>query len=113
MQIRIHWKDNSPKPVNHRLTLREGPKVKCDHIRRLPAHDIPQDGFTLQTSRINNKRIISTFKFGCPRLTLKEGLKVKYDHITRFSAHDFLSVGFTMQVLLSSFDLEGGAQGQM
>ena len=24
MQICIHWKDNSPKPVNHRLTLKEG-----------------------------------------------------------------------------------------
>ena len=28
MQIFIHRKDNSPKPVNHRLTLKEGPKVK-------------------------------------------------------------------------------------
>ena len=27
MQICIHQKDNSPKPVNHRLTLKEGPKV--------------------------------------------------------------------------------------
>ena len=54
MQICIHWKDNSPKPVNHRLTLKEGPKVKSD-IKRLPAHNILQVGFTLQTSRINNK----------------------------------------------------------
>ena len=28
----------------------------------------------------NNKRVISTFKFGYPRLTLKEGSKVKSDH---------------------------------
>ena len=28
MQICIHRKDNSPKPVNHRLTLKERPKVK-------------------------------------------------------------------------------------
>ena len=39
MQICIHRKDNSPKPVNHRLTLKEGPKVKSDHTRRFPAHD--------------------------------------------------------------------------
>ena len=57
MQICIHQKDNSPKPVNHHLTLKEGPKVKSD-IRRFPAH---------------NKRVITTFKFGYPRLTLKEG----------------------------------------
>ena len=63
-----------PKPVNHRLTLKEGPKVKSD-IRRFPAHNILQMGCTLQTSRINNKRVINPFKFGCPRLTLKEGLK--------------------------------------
>ena len=75
MQICIHWKDNSPKPVNHCLTLKEGPKVKSD-IRRFPAHNILQVGFTLKTSRINNKQIIIPFKFGCPHLTLKEGLKV-------------------------------------
>ena len=90
MQICIHCQDNSPKPVNHRLTLKEGPKVKSDNIRKFPAHDILQVGFTLQTSRINNKAVLSTFKFGSPRLTLKEGLKVKFDHIRRFPAHDFL-----------------------
>ena len=63
------------------LTLKEGPKVKSDHIKRFSAHDFLQVGFTLQTSRINNKRVISTFKFGYPHLTLKEGLKVKSDHI--------------------------------
>ena len=71
MQICIHRKDNPPKPVNHHLTLK-------DNIRIFPAHDILHAGFTLQTSRINNKRVISTFK-----------------------------------VLLSSFDLEGGAKGQI
>ena len=40
--------------------------------------------------RTNNKRVISTFKFGYPRLTLKKGLKVKSDHIRRFPAHNFL-----------------------
>ena len=39
MQICILRKDNSPKPVNHCLTLKEGPKVNSDHIRILPAHD--------------------------------------------------------------------------
>ena len=38
MQICIHWKDNSPKPVNHHLTLKEGPKVKSN-IRRFRAQD--------------------------------------------------------------------------
>ena len=97
MQICIHRKDNSPKPVNHHLTLKEGPKVKSD-IRRFPAHNILQLGFTLQTSRINNKRVINPFKFGCPRLTLKEGPKVKSDHTRRFPAYDFLQVGLPSQV---------------
>ena len=59
-------------------------------IRRFPVQNILEVGFTLQTSRINNKRVISPFKFGCPRLTLKEGLKVKSDNIKRFPARDFL-----------------------
>ena len=54
MQICIHRKDNSPKPVNHRLPLKEGPKVKSG-IRRFQAHDILQVGLTLRTTRINNK----------------------------------------------------------
>ena len=90
MQICIHQKDNSPKPVNHRLTLKKGPKDKSDNIRRFPPHDILQVGFTLQTSRINNKQVIRTFKFGYPCLTLKEGPKVKSDYIKRFPGHDFL-----------------------
>ena len=107
MQICIHRKDNSPKPVNHCLTLKEGPKV-ISKIRRLLDQDFVEVGFTLQTSSINNKqvmstlgfgpetsttnnkRVISTFKFGYPRLTLKEGPKVKSDHANRFPAHHFL-----------------------
>ena len=38
MQICIHQKDNSPKPVNHRLTLKEGPKIKSN-IRKFLAQD--------------------------------------------------------------------------
>ena len=89
MEICIHCKDNSPKPVIHRLTLKEGPNIKSNNIRRFPAHDILPVGFTLKTSKINSKQVIST-KFGSPCLTLKEGLKVKSDHIRRFPAHDFL-----------------------
>ena len=82
-----------------RLTLKEGSKVKSDHIKRFLAHEFLSVGFTLQTSRTNNKQVIliSTFKFGYPRLTLKEGPKVKSEHIKRFPAHDFLEVGFTFQ----------------
>ena len=75
MQICIHWEDNSPKPVNHRLTLKEGPKVKSD-VRIFPPNDILQFGFTLQTSRINSK-------VGSPRLTWKEWPKLKSEHIRR------------------------------
>ena len=67
------------------------------HIRRFPAHDFQYVGLTLQTSRANNKLVIITFKFGCPRLTLKEWLKVKSDHITRFPAYDFPYIGLTLQ----------------
>ena len=72
------------------LTLKDGPKIKSDHIRRFLAHDFLQVGFTFQTSRTNNKQVISTFNLSYPRLTLKEGPKVKSDHIRRFLAHDFL-----------------------
>ena len=88
MQICIDRKDNLPKPVNNCLTL-EGPKVKSNIIKRFTA-TILQIGFTLQTSRVNNKRVISTFKFCYPHFTLKEGPKVKSEHLKRFPAHDFL-----------------------
>ena len=60
----------------------EGPKVKSDHARSFPAHDFLQVGLPSQTSRTNNKRVISTFKFGCPHLTLNEGHKVKVNDPT-------------------------------
>ena len=75
-----------------RLTLNEGPKVKSNHTKRFPAHDF-LCWFTIQTSRTNNKRVISTFKFGYACLILKERPKVKSDHTRRFSDHDFLHVG--------------------
>ena len=43
------------------LTLKERPKVKSEHIRRFLTHDFLQVVFILQTSRTNNKRVISTF----------------------------------------------------
>ena len=89
MQICIHRKDNSSKPVNHRLTLKEGPKVKSNHIRRFPANDILWVGFTLQTSGINNKPSNKHFNVWLSLFDLEGGLKVKSDHIRRFPVHDF------------------------
>ena len=84
-------------------------------------------GLPSQTSRSNNKQVISTFKFGCPHLTLKEGPKVKSDHTRRFPAHDFLYVGLPSQTsridnkrVISTFKfgyprftLKEGVQGQI
>ena len=89
MQNCIHRKDNSIKSVNHRLTLKEGPKVKSN-IRKFLAQDFTSVGVVLQTSRINHKQVINTFKFGYPRLALNEGPKVNSDHTRRFTAHDFI-----------------------
>ena len=61
------------------------------------ADDFLQVGFTLQTSRTNNKQVISTFKFGYPHLTLKEGPKIKSDDIRRFLARHFLQENLTLQ----------------
>ena len=97
MQTCIHQKDNSPKPVNHCLTLREVPKVKAEHSKRFPAHDFLEVGLPSQTSWTRNKQVISTFKLGYPCLTLTKGPKVKSDHTKRFLAHDFLSVGLPSQ----------------
>ena len=88
MKICIHWKDNSQKPVNHHLTLKDLPKVKSTNIKRFQAHNFLQVDFTLQTSRTNNKQVTSTFKFGYTHLTLKEGPRVKSDNIKRFPALD-------------------------
>ena len=88
------WFTKIPKP---HLTLKEGPEVKSVHTRRFPVHDFLYAGLPSQTSRTNNKRVISTFKFGYPHLTLKEGPKVKSVHTRRFPAHDFLHVGLPSQ----------------
>ena len=53
---------------NPHLTLKE-----TDHTERFPAHDFLDFGLPFQSCRTNNKRVISTFKFGYPRLTLMEG----------------------------------------
>ena len=51
-----------------RLTLKEETKVKSEYIRRFLAHDFQKVGLTLQNSKTQNKRVISTFKFGYPYL---------------------------------------------
>ena len=45
------------------LTLKERPKVKSDHIKRFQAHHFLYVGIPSQTSRTNNKWVISTLKF--------------------------------------------------
>ena len=96
--------------------------MKSEHARRFPAHDFLYAGLPSQTSRTNNKRVMSIFKFGCPRLTLKEGPKVKSNHTRRFPAHDVVYVGLPSQtskidnkrvISTFKFDLEGGVQGQI
>ena len=72
------------------LTLKEGHKVKSDDTKRFPAYDFLYVGLPSQSSRTNNKRVISTFNLGYLRLTLKEGPKVKSDHTKGFPGHDFL-----------------------
>ena len=44
-----------------RLTLKKRPKVKFDHTKRFPAYDFLHVGLPFETSRTNNKRVISTF----------------------------------------------------
>ena len=90
----IHQKENSPKPINHHLILKEESKVKSDHIKRFLADNFLK---VYVTSRNNNKQVISTFDFGYPHFTLKEGPKVKSAHIKRFPTHDFLQDGFILQ----------------
>ena len=84
MQICIHWKD-SPKPVNHRMTFKEGPP----RLNLTTSDSQPMICYKLvshwKTSTTNNKRVTSTFKFGCPHLTLKEDPKAKSDNTSEDS----------------------------
>ena len=89
---------------NPHLTLKEGPKVKSDHTERFPAHDFLDFGLPFQSSRTNNKRVISTFKFGYPRLTLMEGPRSNTT-TARFPAHDF--------VYYPRLTLKEGSKGQI
>ena len=77
--------------------MKQRPKVKSDHTKRFPAHDFILVGLPFQTSRTNNKRVITTFKFCYPRLTLKEMPKVESNHTRRFRADDFVYVGLPSQ----------------
>ena len=71
--VYLHFYEIKTNFGNPHLTLKEGPKVKSDHTKRFPAHDFLDFGLPFQSSRTNNKRVISTFKFGYPRLTMMEG----------------------------------------
>ena len=86
-----------PKPLGPIISELLKLKSESDHTKRFPAHDSLHVGLPSQTSQSNNKRVISTFKFGYPCLTLKEGPKVKSEHTKRFPAHDFLHVGLPSQ----------------
>ena len=44
-----------------RLTLKEGPKVKSDHIKIFLAYDFVETALTFQTSRTNNKHFCNSF----------------------------------------------------
>ena len=61
------------------MTLKGGHKVKSDHIKRFAAHDFLLVGFTLETSRTNNKGDIVRYVayFGTPSMTLNKSFKVK------------------------------------
>ena len=84
-----YQKDNSPKPVNHCLTLKEIPRSKLTTSEvsqpmisyKLASYCTPVGSIIIELYALD---------FGCPHLTLKEELKVKSDHIRRFPAHDFL-----------------------
>ena len=78
--ISLHTKfgDNSSNtfPLNERK-----PCVTPDTGRRTSDGKKSKNNIsTPQGGGHNNKRVISTFKFGYPRLTLKKGPKVKSDH---------------------------------
>ena len=53
--------------------LKRGAKGQIRSHQKIPSHDFLDFGLPFQSSRTNNKRVISTFKFGYPRLTLMEG----------------------------------------
>ena len=79
------------------MYYKEGPKVKCDHPRRFPAHDFLYVGLPSQKPQGPIISELKAFKFGYPRLALKEEPKVKADHTKRFPAFDFLYVGLLSQ----------------
>ena len=62
---------------------------KGDH-NAAAARKLRRNEISALSGTLNNKRVMSTFRFGYPHLTLKEEAKVKSDHTKRFPAHDFL-----------------------
>ena len=109
--------------------MKEGPKVKSVHTRRFSAHDFLYVGLPSQTSRINNKQVISTFKFGADfKMMQMQKLgnnKFKdfsriYSILAKFKDFEcleneaiFARIFKDVGILLSSFDLQGRAKGQI
>ena len=81
-----------------------GSKVKSDHIKRLPAHDCLQVGFTLQTSRTKNKRVISTFKFCYLCLNLKGGSRVFQNEPKNIPCKDFVMRNISCEFEISTYN---------
>ena len=54
------------------LTLKEGPKVKFNLIKRFAGHITPRFSLTFQTSKTSSKQILGPLKMVQPNLTLKE-----------------------------------------
>ena len=53
-----------------RLTLKEGSKVKSDHIKRFPAHDFLQVGFKAVTSLEKRHRVFASKELIQIRVTM-------------------------------------------
>ena len=75
--------------------MKEGSKGKFEIIKRFAGHVFLYVPLTSQTSRSNNKQVLSPTKIVDPSLNLKDGPKVKFDIIKRFAGHVFLYIGYT------------------
>ena len=75
----------------HRSHVGDNRVIFVDRVATLLlAHNFIQVGLISQTSRTNNKGVISTFKCGYPPLTLNKGPKFISDHSRRIQANDLL-----------------------
>ena len=94
--ISLHTKFGDNSSNTFPLKVRK-PCVTPDIGRRTSDAGKSKNNISTPQGGGHNKRVISTFKFGCFHLTFKEGPKVKSDHTRRFPAHDFLYVGLPSQ----------------